>query len=96
MAEIIEEQNLPIPQEQQPEKKSKKNSKSKKTSQIISISFLVIGIILLLSIISYTAADEVNGEMGFDTLLKIFINDPILQDRAANTSNWLGLFGAFL
>ncbi|MDA0987124.1 MAG: DNA translocase FtsK 4TM domain-containing protein [Bacteroidetes bacterium] len=93
MAENEENKTLPI--EEIPEKKVKKSQKQKKALQVTSFMMLISGVILFLSIISYTAADEVYGELSFGSLFKIFVNDPILKDRAANTNNWLGLFGAY-
>ncbi|MFA6541988.1 MAG: DNA translocase FtsK [Bacteroidota bacterium] len=73
---------------------TKKNSSQRK--QIVSFLVIVFGIMLLLSMVSYSSPDAMNGDIQFSDLYKIFTNDRIVQLKAESTTNWLGLFGAIL
>ncbi|KAB2925356.1 MAG: DNA translocase FtsK [Bacteroidetes bacterium] len=64
--------------------------------QVLSFLVIVFALMTLLSLVSYTAADEANGDIRFTDLFKVFTNDPVVQQKAESTSNWLGLFGALL
>jgi DNA segregation ATPase FtsK/SpoIIIE, S-DNA-T family len=57
------------------------------------IGFLV-SIMILLSILSYSAADQANGEISLWDLFKIFSNNEAMLLKAERTQNWLGLVGA--
>ncbi|MEW6061115.1 MAG: DNA translocase FtsK 4TM domain-containing protein [Bacteroidota bacterium] len=72
----------------------KKNSSKRK--QVVSFLIIVVGIMTLLSMMSYSPADEASGDIRFSDLYKIFTNDPLIQQKAETTANWLGLFGAIL
>ncbi|MBI2429187.1 MAG: DNA translocase FtsK 4TM domain-containing protein [Ignavibacteriales bacterium] len=87
--------------QQPPAARRKKNGNvEKKTSsqrkQIFSFLMIVFGFMVLLSMMSYSPADEANGDVRFSDLYKIFTNDPLIQQKAESTTNWLGLFGAIL
>ncbi len=61
---------------------------------VAAIAITVIGILLLLSIISYTPADEPITGVSVLELWKVFGGDPDIQAKADIAQNWLGLFGA--
>lgn len=73
---------------------SKKNSSQRK--QIFAFLIIVFGLMTLLSMMSYSPADEASGDIRFTDLYKIFTNDPLIQLKSESTTNWLGLFGAIL
>jgi S-DNA-T family DNA segregation ATPase FtsK/SpoIIIE len=81
---------------------NKKNSSenkidSEKKIQIIGILIFVISVLICLSIISYTPADEANTDIGFgDMVSLIFGPDALLQAKVDRTSNWLGVAGALV
>jgi len=96
-------EDFPLPQQeipQQPVRKKKSESGSKKQPQqrrqVMSFLVIVFGVMALLSMISYSSADETNGDVRFTDLYKIFTNDPLIQQKSELTTNWLGLFGAIL
>ena len=89
-----EPQHAPAPRRKKSDNGSKKNSSQRK--QIFSFLIIVFGVMTLLSMVSYSPADEANGEIKLTDLYKVFVNDPMLQLKAESTSNWLGLFGAIL
>ncbi len=84
----------------QPARKKKSDNGAKKNSQqrkqVLSFLVIVFGIMALLSMVSYSPADEANGDVRFSDLYKIFTNDPLIQQKSELTTNWLGLFGAIL
>jgi DNA segregation ATPase FtsK/SpoIIIE, S-DNA-T family len=51
-------------------------------------------LLVLLCLVSYSSADEANGDVAVTNLYKIFTNDPLIRQKAAATNNWLGLLGA--
>ncbi|MFA5833992.1 MAG: DNA translocase FtsK 4TM domain-containing protein [Bacteroidota bacterium] len=96
-------EDFPLPQQeipQQPARKKKSDNGAKKTSQqrkqVLSFLVIVFGIMALLSMVSYSSADEANGDVRFSDLYKVFTNDPLIQQKSELTTNWLGLFGAIL
>ena len=64
--------------------------------QIWSFLGILFSLMLLLSLISYTPADQANGEIGIGELWKVFTPDEALQAKADRTHNLLGLLGAVL
>ncbi|MEW5799393.1 MAG: DNA translocase FtsK [Bacteroidota bacterium] len=97
----MEEFTIPQEPQQPPAARRKKNgSEGKKPSsqrkQVFSFLIIVFGIMALLSMMSYSPADEANGDIRLSDLYKVFTNDPLIQQKAESTSNWLGLFGAIL
>ncbi len=57
---------------------------------------MVLSIMLLLSLVSYSSADQASGELAFWDLWKVFTNDEAVAAKAQSTQNWLGLLGAML
>jgi len=72
--------------------KSKFSRQQKRTITAVAIS--VIGVLLLLSIVSYTPADEPVTDIAFLELWKVFSGDREIQAKADIAQNWLGLIGA--
>ncbi len=85
-------------------KKSKRNNAQKNKSRIshqqkrsvAAIAITVIGILLLLSIVSYTPADEPVTDVSVLELWKVFSGDAEIQAKADIARNWLGLIGAIV
>ncbi|HTY10360.1 MAG TPA: DNA translocase FtsK [Bacteroidota bacterium] len=75
-------------------KKNDEGKNSRRNKQIASFLVMVLGILVLLCLVSYSPADEASGDVPFSQLYKIFTNDPVIQEKAAATGNWLGLVGA--
>ena len=75
-------------------KKNDEGKKSRRNKQIASFLVMVLGVLILLCLVSYSPADEANGDVPFSQLYKIFTNDPLIQEKAISTNNWLGLVGA--
>ncbi len=96
-------EDFPLPQQEnppQPVRKKKSDTAAKKNSQqrkqVLSFLVIVLGVMALLSMVSYSSGDEANGEVRFTDLYKVFTNDPLIQQKSELTTNWLGLFGAIL
>jgi S-DNA-T family DNA segregation ATPase FtsK/SpoIIIE len=62
--------------------------------QIGAFIGILTSIMLLLSILSYSAIDQASGEISLWDLLKVFSNDEAILLKAERTQNWLGLLGA--
>jgi S-DNA-T family DNA segregation ATPase FtsK/SpoIIIE len=75
-------------------KKADEKKKSRRNKQIASFFVMVCGVLILLCLVSYSPADEASGDVPFSQLYKIFTNDPLVQEKANSTNNWLGLVGA--
>jgi S-DNA-T family DNA segregation ATPase FtsK/SpoIIIE len=63
---------------------------------IVGLLVMVLGVLLLLSLVSYTSSDQANGDVRFVDLWKVFSNDPLIKAKAESTRNWLGLLGAII
>jgi S-DNA-T family DNA segregation ATPase FtsK/SpoIIIE len=63
---------------------------------IVGLLIMVLGVLLLLSLVSYTSSDQANGDVRFVDLWKVFSNDPLIKAKAESTRNWLGLLGAIV
>ncbi len=85
-------------------KKNTRNSAQRKGARIsqqqkrsvAAIAITVIGILLLLSIVSYTPADEPVTDVSLFELWKVFTGDGDIQAKADIAQNWLGLIGAIV
>ncbi len=75
-------------------KKNDEGKKSRRNKQIASFLVMVLGVLILLCLVSYSPADEASGDVPLSQLYKIFTNDPVIQEKAISTNNWLGLVGA--
>lgn len=70
-----------------------KPDNAQRRRQVIAFVGILFSFMLLLSLISYTPADQANGDVA---VLKIFTNDPDVAAKAERTQNWLGLLGAII
>ena len=68
----------------------------KHRAQIIAFLGILVSFMVLLSLLSYSAADQASGDVGLLDLLKVFTNDEVMQARARSTGNLLGLLGAII
>jgi S-DNA-T family DNA segregation ATPase FtsK/SpoIIIE len=75
---------------------AKKRPSGRRKRQIIGLLGMVLGVLILLSLVSYTSSDQANGDVRFVDLWKVFSNDPVIRAKAEGTRNWLGLLGAIL
>jgi S-DNA-T family DNA segregation ATPase FtsK/SpoIIIE len=64
--------------------------------QILAFVGVLLSLMLLLSLLSYSALDQSSGEIALSDLWKIFSNDEGMVLRAERTHNWLGLLGAIV
>ena len=69
------------------------NDRKKK---LLGISLIIVALLSLLSILSYSRYDVANLYFGFSDLFKIFSSDPEFVSRASSVHNWLGILGAYL
>ncbi len=63
---------------------------------VTSVLLLLFSVLLFLSLISYTPADQANADVGVGDLAGLVSNDPTIAARADTTENWIGLMGAFI
>ncbi len=76
------------------QKKSEKKETPHHRRQIGAFIGILASLMLLLSIISYSAIDQASGEISLWDIWKVFSNDESILLKAERTQNWLGLFGA--
>ena len=82
--------------EQNPAKDSQKKKNPDRRRQIWSFMGIVFSFMLLLSLVSYTPADQANGQVRVLDLWKVVTPDEALQAKADRTQNLLGLLGAII
>jgi S-DNA-T family DNA segregation ATPase FtsK/SpoIIIE len=75
---------------------ARKRTSGGRKRQIIGLLGMVLGVLILLSLVSYTSSDQANGDIRFVDLWKVFSNDPMIRAKAEGTRNWLGLLGAIV
>ena len=78
------------------ERNGKKKQKNSIRSEVINFSLLVISILVGLSILSFSPADDARSEIGFFDTFRLLIGDETVRAKAATINNWLGLFGAYI
>lgn len=71
-----------------------KGVRGERRHQILGLLVMVLAILLLLSLVSYTSTDQASGDIRFADLWKVLSNDPAIKAKAESTRNWLGLLGA--
>jgi S-DNA-T family DNA segregation ATPase FtsK/SpoIIIE len=76
------------------QKGSGKKEKPHHRRQIGAFIGILGSLVLLLSIISYSAVDQASGEISLWDIWKVFSNDESILLKAERTQNWLGLFGS--
>ncbi len=67
-----------------------------KKKKIIGILLILISLLILLSILSYSRFDRANLNYQFSDLLKPFGSNPDFNHKADAIHNWLGIFGAYV
>lgn len=67
-----------------------------KKKKILALFLFTFAIMLFLSILSYSRADESNLSEGISDVFKVFSNNPDNLETAGSISNWLGIFGALI
>lgn len=87
------------------EKKNSKNTSPaekyftfsvEKKKKLIGIFLLLLGVIVLLSILTYSRYDQANLRYSFSDFFKVFSNEVEFVKRVDSTNNWLGIFGAYI
>lgn len=85
-----------MPETQQTVDKMLRKKNPDRRRQIWSFLGILFSFMLLLSLVSYTPADQANGQVRIVDLWKVFTPDEALQAQADRTQNLLGLLGAVL
>jgi len=67
-----------------------------KKKKIFGIFLTVFSLLILLSILSYSRYDQANLTFEFSDLFKVFSSNPEFVERAEDTHNLLGIFGAYI
>ncbi len=75
-------------------KQGKKLKSPERKRQFLAIGLMLVALLLLLSLVSYTSADQANGEIKLSDFFRVFSHDPDLARKVSSTHNWLSLFGA--
>ncbi|MGD0339708.1 MAG: DNA translocase FtsK 4TM domain-containing protein [Bacteroidota bacterium] len=75
-------------------KQGKKSKSPERKRQFLAIGLMLVALLLLLSLVSYTSADQANGEIKLSDFFRVFGHDPDLARKVSSTHNWLSLFGA--
>ncbi|MCL4547464.1 MAG: DNA translocase FtsK 4TM domain-containing protein [Bacteroidetes bacterium] len=86
--------------------KSKENSSAmggrffvlspEKKKKLLGILLIVFALLIFLSVLSYSRDDESYFSYRFIDQFNIFETNPELQNKAATTHNWLGIFGSYI
>lgn len=85
-----------MPEPNTPVKETTKKKNPDRRRQIWSFLGILFSFMLLLSLVSYTPADQANGQVQITELWKVLTPDEALQAKADRTQNLLGLLGAVL
>lgn len=67
-----------------------------KKKKLISIFLVVSSVLMFLSIFSYSRYDQANLNYKITDFVNVFSTNPDFLERAENTHNWLGIFGAYI
>lgn len=80
------------------EPKAKRSSAKKKDQKryILCLVGIIVSIMVLLSLFSYSPEDQASGDVRLSDLWKVFTHDEVIQLRAQQTQNLLGLLGAII
>ena len=78
------------------EKNGKKKQKKSLRSEVINFSLIIISVLVGLSIVSFSPADDATSEISFFDTFKLLIGNEAIRSKAATIQNWLGLFGAYI
>ncbi|PID60426.1 MAG: cell division protein FtsK [Ignavibacteriae bacterium] len=67
-----------------------------KKKKLIGIFLIITSIMMFLSILSYSRSDQANLTYSLNDFFSVFSTNPDFLNRAYYTSNWLGIFGAYI
>lgn len=67
-----------------------------KKKKLLGILLIVFALLIFLSVLSYSRDDESYFSYRFIDQFNIFETNPELQNKAATTHNWLGIFGSYI
>ncbi|HEX9615129.1 MAG TPA: DNA translocase FtsK 4TM domain-containing protein [Bacteroidota bacterium] len=70
--------------------------KQTRRRQLLSFAGILVSFMLLLSLLSYSAEDQAAGDIRVVDLWKVFTNDELIQEKARQTGNILGLLGSLV
>jgi S-DNA-T family DNA segregation ATPase FtsK/SpoIIIE len=88
------ERNFPITSSSSRTRSGDKVGSTERRRQIIGLLLMLLSVLILLSLVSYSSADQATGDIHFSDLWKVFSNDQAIRQKAEATKNWLGLLGA--
>jgi DNA segregation ATPase FtsK/SpoIIIE, S-DNA-T family len=74
----------------------KAKSRPNQRRQLLAFCGIVISLMVFLSLISYTSADQARGEIGLRDIWSSIFSSEGSFDRSVATGNWLSLFGAVI
>src|SRR5512135_1094748 len=74
----------------------KTKSRPNQRRQLLAFCGIVISLMVFLSLISYTSADQARGEIGLRDIWSSIFSSEGSFDRSVATGNWLSLFGAVI
>ncbi len=80
------------------EKNGKKKKQQKKSlrTEVVNFSLIIVSILVGLSILSFSPADDARSEIGFFDTFKLLLGDESVRSKADTIHNWLGIFGAYI
>jgi S-DNA-T family DNA segregation ATPase FtsK/SpoIIIE len=78
------------------EKKNIYESQYRRHIKVLSVLLILISILILIAIISYTPKDEANTQVTFRELINLLRGKEDALLKAQSTKNWLGLLGAVI
>lgn len=64
--------------------------------RITAILVVIISVLVIIALLSYTAKDELNTQLSFREILSVFKGDDTVVSKLETTHNWLGIFGAII
>ncbi|MEX2117572.1 MAG: DNA translocase FtsK 4TM domain-containing protein [Bacteroidota bacterium] len=64
--------------------------------QLLSFAGILVSFMVLLSLLTYSGEDQASGEIRAVDLWKVFTNDEVIQEKARQTDNILGLGGSLM
>ena len=70
--------------------------KKSRQNQMLCVAGILVSFMVLLSLLSYSAEDQASGDIQITDLWKVVTNDELIQAKAQQTGNLLGLLGALL
>ncbi|HEY6952889.1 MAG TPA: DNA translocase FtsK 4TM domain-containing protein, partial [Bacteroidota bacterium] len=74
----------------------KTKSRPNQRRQLFAFCGIVISLMVFLSLVSYTSADQARGEIGLGDIWRSVFGGDLSVDRSVSTGNWLSLVGAVI